>query len=61
MKLTRKQLKHMIKEELARATPAEVVVASDVTTPEGIASQIQKIYSMLAQLQTDIYNLKQNV
>jgi len=58
MKITRDKLAEIIKEELQWATPAEVVTNDDVATPEGVAEHIQKLYSMIANLQSELHDLR---
>ena len=67
MKITKKQIRNLILKELkllneetipSLATPTEVVVPSDVTTPEGIAEHMQIIHTAIAQLKTAIVNLQ---
>jgi hypothetical protein len=70
VKITKKQIRKLIIKEfkllneetaLSLATPAEVVVPSDVTTPEGVAEHMQIIHTEIAQLKTAIANLQGKV
>ena len=70
MKITKKQIRKLIIKELkllneetalSLATPAEVVVPSDVTTPKGVAEHMQIIHTEIAQLKTAIANLQGKV